>query len=69
MKKIAKLKLADKIHYIGINYKSSFQNWLFDWGYNTSNILNNHDKYNKNSVILFEWRKTKKYLDKINKNV
>ena len=68
-KKIAKLKLADKIHYVGINYKSSFQNWLFDWWYNTSNILNDFDKYKKNSVILFEWRKAKKYLDKINKNV
>lgn len=68
-KRIAKEKMVDKIHYVWVNYKSAFQNWLFDWWFNTDKLINHHDMYDEWSVILFEWRNSKKYFDKINKNV
>lgn len=62
-KKIAKKKLADKIIYTWINYKSDFIKWLISWWFKISNIINNLD-FVTNSIILLEWRKSKTLLNK-----
>ncbi len=64
---IAKNKLTDNIYYIWINYKQSFEKWLIEWWFNKKWILLDINNISKNSVILFEWRNTKKYLNKLNK--
>ena len=67
-KKIAKNKLVGKVLYIWINYKESFVKWLLEWWFKNENILKIEEFSSLNkSVILFEWRNAKKYLDKLNK--
>jgi UDP-N-acetylmuramoyl-tripeptide--D-alanyl-D-alanine ligase len=68
-KKIAKDKLIDKILYTWINYRTDLLNWLFDSDYKASTVINLLDYDLKDSIILFEWRNTKKYMDNININV
>jgi len=68
-KKIAKSKLSDKILYIWVNYKPDFLNWLFDGWYNTTSIINNISEIDKKSVILFEWRGTRKYINNFTTSV
>lgn len=64
-KKIAEEKLIDKIVLVWVNYKKYFINWLINWWFKSENILKNLEKIDKNSVILFEWRGTRKVLEKI----
>lgn len=66
-KKIAEEKLVDKVLFCWANYKDSFVNWLIELWFNEENILVNLDEISENSIILFEWRNAKKYLNKINK--
>ena len=62
---IARRAKISKILFCWINYKESFIKWLVDWGFNTNDILNNLDNPEKDSIILFEWRNSWKYLEKL----
>ena len=66
-KKIAKNKIVNKVLFCGVNYKENFIEWLIEWWFDKNNIINNLDNILKKSVILFEWRNAKRYLNKINK--
>ena len=66
-RKIGKEKLSDKILFCGINYKESFELGLIEWWFKRKNILSNLDELKKDNIILFEWKKAKGYLEKINK--
>lgn len=62
---IAKKYNKIQILYIWVNYKEEFIKWLIDWWYKKSLILKNQYMIEDKSVILFEWRGTRKYLDNL----
>ncbi|MDD2871879.1 MAG: UDP-N-acetylmuramoyl-tripeptide--D-alanyl-D-alanine ligase [Candidatus Gracilibacteria bacterium] len=68
-KKLVEKKLIDKIKYTGINYKNDLLNGMFDYGFKPDDVLVSLDYDLNDSILLFEGRSTKKYLDKINKDV
>jgi len=63
--KIAKSNI-DKILFVWINYKDEFIKWLLSWWFLQQNILNDI-LICEDSVILFEWRRSAKFLENINK--
>ena len=65
-KKIWEEKLVDKVLYCGVNYKKSFIDWLIKWWFKQEDILSTKG-FNplKKSVILFEGKKAKNYLNKV----
>jgi len=65
-KKIAEENLIDKIMLVWVNYKKYLINWLIKWWFKQENIINNLGNIDKKSIILFEWRGTRKVLEKIN---
>jgi len=67
-KKIWEEKLVDKVLYCGVNYKKSFIDWLIKWWFKQEDILSTKG-FNplKKSVILFEGKKAKNYLNKLSK--
>ncbi len=65
---IAKRNSISKILFCWVNYKESFINWLLDWWFQKTNIIQNLNEIDKNEVILFEWRWSKKYLDNLLEN-
>ncbi len=62
---IARWKKINKVLFCWINYKQIFIKWLIDWWFNKKNIINNIKDINEKSIILFEWRWTQKYLNKL----
>jgi UDP-N-acetylmuramyl pentapeptide synthase len=64
-KKIAENKIIDKILFCWVNYKESFIKWLLEWWFKKEDIISNLNNVKEKSVILFEWRNAKKYLNKI----
>ena len=64
-KLIAKNNKINNVLFCWVNYKDSFEEWLIKWWFNKKNIINNLDNYWKESIILFEWKKAWKYLDKL----
>lgn len=60
-----KSKVFDKVLYVWTNYKKSFYNWLKYAFFNENNIIKSLDEIYGQSVILFEWRKARNYLEKI----
>ncbi len=66
-KEIAKNNLVDKVLFAWINYEENFKKGLVDWWFKKENILNDLEKISENSVILFEGKKAKNYLNKLNK--
>ncbi len=60
-KKIAENTLIDTIIYVWINYKREFENWLLEWWFDKSKILNNINNIKNDSIILLEWRNAKKF--------
>ncbi len=67
-KQISKNKLIDKILFIWVNYKDSFKKGLIDGWLKKENILINLENIDNNTVILFEWRKSKKFFNRTKKN-
>ena len=65
--KIWKNSLVDKVILVWINYSSSLKKWLLKSKFKEKDILKNLNKTDKTSTILFEGRKTKKYLEKFTK--
>jgi len=69
-KEIAENKQVNKVLYVWVNYKDSFEKGLIEWGFNKENILSTEElnpvKIWNNSVILFEGKKAKTILDKFN---
>ena len=68
-KQIAKKYSIDKVLYTWVNYKKFFLDGLLNWWFKDENIIDNLDTINTQSVILFEWRGTRKYLNNIIKDV
>ena len=68
-KEIGEKKLANKVLFVWVNYKEIFEKGLIDSWFDKKNILST-DGFNhlKNAVILFEWKKAKKYLDILKKS-
>jgi len=66
-KEIAEKKQVDKILFTWVNYKKSFLEGLIEWWFKKENIILNLNDIKEKSVILFEWRNAKKYLNKLNK--
>jgi len=64
-KKIAEKNLIDEVLFCWVNYKENFIEWLLEWWFSSVNILNNLNKIKKSSIILFEGKRTKKYLEKL----
>ncbi len=62
--KIGKKVYVDNIFYIWTNNKEDFITGLVAWWFDKNNLLNNLNNIKKNDVLLFEWRGTKKYLNK-----
>jgi len=67
-KEIAENNFVDKVLFAWVNYKESFEKGLIDGWFKKENILNNLEKILENSVILFEGKKAKNYLNKIMHN-
>ncbi len=65
-KKIAAEKLADKVLFVWVNYKSDFEKGVNDAGVGCKCIHTLQDTQDQR-VILFEWRNAKKYLQKLKK--
>ena len=63
-KKIAAEKLADKVLFVWVNYKSDFEKGLNDAGVGCECIRTLQDTQDQR-VILFEWKKAKTFLEKI----
>ncbi|MDQ7009116.1 MAG: UDP-N-acetylmuramoyl-tripeptide--D-alanyl-D-alanine ligase [Candidatus Gracilibacteria bacterium] len=63
-KKIAEEKIVDQILFCGFNYKKNFIEGLLEGGFNKKNIILNLNEISEKSVILFEGRNAKKYLNK-----
>jgi UDP-N-acetylmuramoyl-tripeptide--D-alanyl-D-alanine ligase len=68
-KKIAEEWKVDKVLFIWSNFEKYFINWLLKWWFQKENIIKWLNEIEKWSTILFEWRTSKKYLDKIQQNV
>ena len=68
-KKIAKEKLVNKIFFVWVNYKKNIEKWLKENWFTINNILNTLENIEDKSTILFEWKKSKNYLNNISKNV
>jgi len=67
-KEIAENKLVNKVIFCWSNYKKSFVDWLIKWWFEQESILSTKGfSPLKNSVILFEGRNAKKYLNKLSK--
>jgi len=67
-KEIAINKQVDKVLFVWVNYKEDFEKGLVYWGFNKNNIMSTEDfSPLQNSVILFEGRNAKKYLNKLSK--
>lgn len=58
----------DKVLFCWANYKKAFEKWLSEWWFDMRNILTKLDNVEENSIILFEGRWSKVYLDKLTKN-
>ena len=67
-KEIAEKKLADKVLFVWVNYTESFKKGLLDWWFNNNQILKIMPEKISESVILFEGKKAKVYLDKLKNN-
>ncbi len=63
--KIVKTKFVDQIFYCWVNYKKYFIEWLKSFGFKDENILDSLNLV-KNSTILFEWRGSRLYFEKLN---
>ena len=63
--KLASEKKVDEILFCWVNYKENFISGLLKWWFDKKNILTNLSDIKENSVILFEGKKAKIYLDKI----
>ncbi len=61
--KIAKNSYVDKIFYVWVNYRNDFIKWLAAWGFDKSLLLNKLWEVEKDTVILFEWRRSGGYLN------
>lgn len=66
---IAKRNKINQILFCGTNYYDSFVKWLVDWWFLKKNIIKKLDKVEENSIILFEGRWSRKYLDNLLKDV
>jgi UDP-N-acetylmuramoyl-tripeptide--D-alanyl-D-alanine ligase len=66
-KKIASEYNNIRILYCGVNYKQDFIEWLTSSWFLQKNILSNIDIPIKNTVILFEWRKSYNFISKTKK--
>lgn len=66
-RKIAEKKLCDKVLFVWTNYRKDFVNWLIFWKFNKENLLTNLNIIGNNGIVLFEWRKTREYIEKITK--
>jgi len=66
---IAKRNSISNVLFCWVNHKKSFIKWLLDWWFKEENIIQNLYKIEEDSVILFEWRWSKKYLDNLMQNV
>lgn len=66
-RKIASKNKINKIMLIWINYSIYVKNWLLEGGFKEENIISDLNNIEDNSILLFEWRNTKKYFDKIAK--
>lgn len=64
-KYIASRNNINKILFCWINYGKSFIKWLIDWWFLKENIIKKLDNIEEKSIILFEWRASKKLLDKL----
>ena len=64
-KRIAEEWKVNKVLFIWSNFWGYFKKWLLDWWFLEINILNRIQEIEKWSTILFEWRTSRKYLDKI----
>lgn len=60
---IASRNDISKILFCWVNYEKSFTKWLLEWWFLKKNIIKKLDKIEENSIILFEGRGAKKYLD------
>ncbi|QFR39244.1 hypothetical protein A9Q91_03335 [Candidatus Gracilibacteria bacterium 28_42_T64] len=63
-KRIAQTHSLAGIYYVGVNYKKDFINGLIDGGYSEEKILKNLKNINEKSVMLFEGRRSAKYISK-----
>jgi len=66
-KEVAENKQIDKVLFCWVNYKDSFEKGLIDGWFKKENILNSLNNIEKKSVILFEGKKTKSYLNNLKK--
>ncbi len=66
-KKISKEYRLNKIFFVWVNYKKEFEKWLKDWWSKEVNIINSTIGLNEINIILFEGRKSLKYLSKLKK--
>jgi len=66
--KIAKEYKIDAIILVGINYEENIKKWLLSWWYDENKIIKKLIDVS-NSTILFEWKKSKIYINKLLKNV
>lgn len=64
-KYLAEINKFDKILFSWINYKDYFIKWLLDWWYSKENIIYEIEKIEEKTIILFEWRNSEKYLNKL----
>ncbi len=64
-KKLAEEKLADKVLFCGVNYKTYFEKWLIEGGFDEKNIIWNLEGLDWESVILFEGRKAKGWFERV----
>lgn len=51
-----------------VNYREAFIDWLLEWWFNGDDLIDNLDKVDKNTTILFAWRRAKKYFNDFIKN-
>lgn len=66
---IAEEKKIKNVLFCWVNYSESFKKWLIDGWFNKENILSHLNDLDKHKVILFEWKKSSKYFNKLLKDV
>jgi UDP-N-acetylmuramoyl-tripeptide--D-alanyl-D-alanine ligase len=57
------MKKVDKVFFVWENYEEYFVSWLIDAWFSEENIIKDLKNISKNSVLLFEWRKARNYID------
>jgi hypothetical protein len=63
-KKLAKNMLVTKVLFVWVNYKNDFVKGLVEWGLALPNIVNDLDFVKKWDILIFEWRRAKRWLDR-----